>query len=153
MGASAVAVTSSANPGVTGQALTFTANVSAVAPATGTPSGTVTFAFSDPAPTKGPGHLATPSCGSAGASADTVTLSNGSATCTISGLLVEQSPLTVTVSYAGSSGFAASVSLTFTETIGKAPTQVAITPKLNPTATSKGGELHRLRHGRIPWNG
>jgi large repetitive protein len=70
-----------------------------------------------------------------------VTLSNGSATCTISGLLVEQSPLTVTASYAGSSGFAASASSNFTETIGKSPTQVAITSKLNPTVTSKAASF------------
>ena len=54
------------HPAVTGQPLTFTATVGAVAPATGTPSGTVTFAFSDPVPTKGPGHLVTPSCGNGG---------------------------------------------------------------------------------------
>ena len=111
--------------------------MSAVAPATGTPSGSVTFAFSDPVPTKGPGHLATPSCGSG----DTVVLNNGSATCTIPGLLVEQSPLTVTASYAGSSSFASSSSGNFTETIGKAPSQVAITPKVNPTVTSKAASF------------
>src|SRR5205823_4827993 len=37
------AVTSSANPAVFGQPVTFTATVSAVAPSAGTPTGTVTF--------------------------------------------------------------------------------------------------------------
>src|SRR5688572_32297004 len=37
------AVTSSVNPSVVGQAVTFTATVSAVAPEAGTPSGTVQF--------------------------------------------------------------------------------------------------------------
>src|SRR5947199_257708 len=41
----ATAVTSSANPSVSGQAVTFTATVSAVAPGSGTPSGTVQFSI------------------------------------------------------------------------------------------------------------
>jgi hypothetical protein len=36
-------VTSSVNPSVFGQAVTFTATVAAIPPATGTPTGTVTF--------------------------------------------------------------------------------------------------------------
>src|SRR5262249_24314576 len=42
-GNSTTAVTSSANPSVFGQSVTFTATVSATAPASGTPTGTVTF--------------------------------------------------------------------------------------------------------------
>src|SRR5262249_61481601 len=38
-----VALQSSVNPAVTGQAVTFTATVAAVAPGAGTPTGTVTF--------------------------------------------------------------------------------------------------------------
>src|SRR5206468_1324479 len=40
---SAVALASSANPSVSGQSVTITATVSAVSPASGTPTGTVTF--------------------------------------------------------------------------------------------------------------
>ncbi|MFZ0251960.1 MAG: Ig-like domain repeat protein [Acidimicrobiales bacterium] len=152
-GASATTVTSSADPGVTGQSLTFTATVGAVAPATGTPAGTVTFAFSDPVPTKGPGHLATPSCGNGGSAADTVTLSGGSAVCTIGGLLVEQSPLTVTASYSGSTGFDSSASSTFTETVGKAPSTVTITPKLNPTVTAKTASFSAIVAAAAPGAG
>src|SRR5262249_4008984 len=41
--ATSVALNSSANPAVTGQAVTFTATVGAVAPGAGAPTGTVTF--------------------------------------------------------------------------------------------------------------
>src|SRR5262249_42934832 len=41
--ATAVALTSSANPAVTGQAVTFTAEVTVLAPGMGVPTGTVTF--------------------------------------------------------------------------------------------------------------
>src|SRR5262245_61275222 len=50
------ALTSSANPSTVGQAVTLTATVSPVAPATGTPTGTVTFR--DGAVTLGTGTLA-----------------------------------------------------------------------------------------------
>ena len=42
-GSSTTTITSSANPSVTGQAVTFTATVAGVAPATGSPTGNVTF--------------------------------------------------------------------------------------------------------------
>jgi len=54
-GKTAVALSSSANSPVYGQALTFTATVTPVAPATGTPSGTVTF--KDSGTTLGTGTL------------------------------------------------------------------------------------------------
>ena len=41
--ATTVALASSVNPAVTGQAVTFTATVAAVAPGAGTPTGKVTF--------------------------------------------------------------------------------------------------------------
>ena len=133
---SATAVASSANPAVTGQPFTLTATVGAVAPSSGTPSGTVTFTLSDPVPTKGPGHLPAPTCGNGGTGADTVVLSGGVATCAVPGLLVEQSPLTVNVSYSGSTAFAASASSPFSETVAKSPTLVTIGAKANPTVTA-----------------
>src|SRR5262249_5833260 len=45
--ATTVALGSSVNPAVTGQAVTFTATVAAVAPGAGTPTGTVTFQDGD----------------------------------------------------------------------------------------------------------
>src|SRR5207253_1534833 len=69
-------VTSSANPAVFGQPVTFTATVSAVAPGVGTPSGTVTF------------RDGTTALG-------TATLTNGTATLTTSGLSVGSHTITV----------------------------------------------------------
>ena len=112
-----------------------------VAPATGTPSGSVTFAFSDPVPTKGPGHLATPTCGGGGTTADSVTLNGGTATCSISGLLVEQSPLKVTATYSGSPSFGSSASPTLSQTVGTSPSQVTVAAKLNPTITAKAASF------------
>ena len=54
-------VTASANPSVYGQSVTFTANVSVVAPGTGTPTGT--SPSSTAIPTSGPGPLLDPACG------------------------------------------------------------------------------------------
>ncbi len=137
-GTTSTVVTSSANPSVTGQPVTFTATVSAVAPAAGTPTGSVTFTLSDPAPTKGPGHLPALSCGNGGTSADTVVLNNGMAVCTISsGLTLAQSPVTVTVSYAGSADFISSMAPGFTQTVDTSPSMVTISAKANPTVTSK----------------
>src|SRR5262249_23700043 len=45
--ASTVALGSSVNPAVTGQAVAFTATVAAVAPGIGTPTGTITFFVGD----------------------------------------------------------------------------------------------------------
>jgi large repetitive protein len=129
-------VTSNPPSPVAGQNITLTATVDAVAPSTGTPTGTVTFTLSDPVPTKGPGHLPALSCGNGGTSADTVHLSGGSATCTVPGLVVEQSPLVVTASYSGSPGFKGSTSPSLTDHIAKSPSMVTIAAKANPTVTS-----------------
>jgi hypothetical protein len=152
-GSTTTTVSSSANPAVAGQPLTFTATVGPVAPAAGTPSGTVTFAFSDPVPTKGAGHLATPSCDGGGTTADTVTLSGGAATCSIAGLLVEQSPLTVTVTYSGSASFGSSASSSLSQTVGKSPSQVTIAAKANPTITGEAASFSAIVAAASPGAG
>lgn len=152
-GHSATAVSSSANPALTGQPFTLRVTVSAVAPASGTPSGTVTFTLSDPVPTSGPGHLPAPSCGDGGSGADTVALSGGVATCTIPGLLVEQSPLTVTASYSGSSAFTSSVSPKFTETIAKSASLVTVSAKENPTVSSEAASFSAVVTAASPGAG
>src|SRR5262249_57419733 len=100
-------VTSSVNPLVFGQAVTFTATVSAVAPGAGTPTGTVTF--KDGAISIGSG-----------------TLSAGSATFSTSSLSVGTH--TVTVSYAGDTNLTASTSANLLQTVN----QVGSTPVLTP---------------------
>ncbi|MDI9848098.1 Ig-like domain-containing protein, partial [Rhodoblastus sp. 17X3] len=79
-----VSVTSSADPSVIGQSVTFTAHVAAVAPAVGTPTGTVTFL--DGGTTIGTGSLA-----GGVATFTTSTLSGGNHT--------------ITASYGGDSNF------------------------------------------------
>ena len=81
------AVTVSQNPSVFGQSVTFTATLSPVAPGTGTPTGTVTFA-------------------DGGSPIGTGTLTAGQATFTTSAL--SPGSHTITASYAGSASFNAS---------------------------------------------
>ena len=113
LGGSTVQLQSSENPAARGDAPTFTATVQAVSPATGTPDGTVTFSFA------ASGSGAAPAC----TGGDTVTLSQGVATCTLSaGLQTAQSPITVGADYSGSAGFTASDATPVTETVGKGAT-------------------------------
>jgi hypothetical protein len=130
-------VTSSANPQLSGQPISFTATVSPDAPATATPAptGSVTFTLSDPAPTKGKGSLPPLAC----EGGDTVTLSGGSATCALpAGATVAQSPVTVTAAYSGSVDDAGSTSAPFSETVSKDNSTVTISAKANPTVTAAG---------------
>jgi uncharacterized repeat protein (TIGR01451 family)/fimbrial isopeptide formation D2 family protein len=108
------AVTSSQNPSVFGQAVTFTATVSAVAPGSGTPTGTVTFL-------------------DGGSPIGTGTLSGGIATFTTSALAVGNH--TITTSYAGDSNFNGSTgSLTGNpQVVNKADTATTVTSSQNPS--------------------
>jgi hypothetical protein len=83
----ATEVTSSQNPSVFGQSVTFTATVSPVVPGTGTPTGTVTFLLD-------------------GSQVGTGTLSGGAATFTTSALTAGNH--TITTSYAGAGDFTGS---------------------------------------------
>jgi hypothetical protein len=135
------AVTSSASPPVVGQPVTYTATVGPVAPATGTPSGTVTFTLTDPAPTRGPGHLPALTCEGG---SNTQTLSGGTATCVIAtGLVIAQSPVTVAARYTGSASFAGSSTgaPALSQTVGKDGSTVTITATANPTESSKAAHF------------
>src|SRR5207302_1089609 len=95
-GNSSTSLTSAPNPSTTGQTVALTATVSAVAPATGTPTGTVTFRD--------------------GATVlNTVTLVNGSASFQTAALAVGSHPLTAT--YNGSATFATSNSPVVTQIV------------------------------------
>ena len=105
-------LTSSANPSVTGRAVTFTAKVSVVAPGAGTPTGSVTFMDG-----------ATPLA--------TVMLdATRQATLTTSTLAVGAHPITAV--YGGDAGFATSKSPVLTETIGKAATKTTLVSSGTP---------------------
>src|SRR2546427_194147 len=103
---------SSPNPSVFGQAVTLTATVSPVAPAVGTPTGTVTFSDG------------TTSLG-------VVTLVNGSASLTVSTLAVGSHPLTA--AYSGGGNFQASTSATVTQTVNQGSTSTSLTSTPNPS--------------------
>jgi hypothetical protein len=114
----ATTVTSSLNPSVFGQSLTFTATVSPVAPATGTATGTVTFL-------------------DGGSPIGTGTLSAGVATFTTSALAAGSH--TITTSYGGDASFNGSTgSLTGNpQVVNKANTTTAITSSQNPSVFSQ----------------
>jgi hypothetical protein len=109
----AVALASSANPSVFGQAMTLTATVSAYATGIGTPTGSVDF-FDTTANTD----------------LGTVALSGGTATLTASSLAVGAH--TITVTYGGDGTFLAS-SGTLTQTVNKDGTVTALTSSVNPS--------------------
>src|SRR5207248_5800860 len=106
------AVTSSANPSVFGQPVTFTATVSAVAPGVGIPTGTVTFR-------------------DGGNTLGTATLTNGTATFTTTTLSVASHVITAV--YGGDSNFATSTSAALTQTVNQASTTAAVTSSVNPS--------------------
>jgi uncharacterized repeat protein (TIGR01451 family) len=113
-GNTAITLISSANPAVFGQVITFTATVSAVAPAPGGPTGTVTFL-------------------DGGNPIVTVGLSGGVANLTTSNLPVGTH--TITAAYNGDANFNSNtVSLTGNpQVVNKANTTTAITSSQNPS--------------------
>jgi hypothetical protein len=112
---SSMAVSSSVNPSVFGQSVTFSAAVTAGSPGTGTPTGAVQFM------TNGVNF------GSA------VTLSGGSASsAAISSLAVGS--YTVTAAYSGDSGFNTSTNtLSGGQTVNKANSSTAVSSSANPS--------------------
>src|SRR5207302_6439180 len=106
-------VSSSANPSVFGQSVTFTATVTASAPGAGTPTGTVTF--KDGATTLGTG-----------------TLSSGTATFATSTLSVAAHSITAV--YGGDTNFTGSTSSALTQTVNKPGTTTALSSSANPSA-------------------
>jgi len=117
---STTTLTSSANPSLFGQTVTFSATVAAASPGSGTPTGTVTF--KDGTTTVG-----------------TATLSSGSASYATSSL--STSTHSITVSYGGDGNFNSSTSSTLTQTVNKAtptitwsnPANIAYGTALNST--------------------
>ncbi len=100
------------NPSVYGQSISFTAGVAAVAPGSGTPAGSVTFA-------DGSTTLAT------------VTLSGGMATYTTAKLATGQHAITAT--YNGNGTFAAGTSAVLSQTVNQDATSTVVTTSANPS--------------------
>src|SRR5439155_1304279 len=111
---SSTAVSSSTNPSFVGQAVTFTATVTAVAPGAGTPSGTVQFK------TNGVNF---------GAAA---TLSGGTASSAAVSSLAAGT-YSVTATYNGDANFNTNTSATLTQTVNKFNSSTALSSSLNPS--------------------
>jgi len=110
-------VTSSANPALFGQAVTFTATVAISGTGAGTPTGVVTFTID-------------------GSAAGTVALSSGVATFSTSSLSVGSHPITVT--YGGDANFnGSSGKLTPNQTVNKAGTTTAVASSQNPASVGQ----------------
>ena len=116
-----VSLTSSANPSVYGQSVTFTATVSVIAPGSGTPTGTV--AFQD-------GGTNIASCAAQ-------TVSGGVATCTISSLTVTPPTHAITAVFNGDANFNGSTSNTTTQVVNRAATAVALTSSGSPSVSGQ----------------
>src|SRR3989449_947962 len=114
-GNSSTSLTSSLNPSTAGQTVTLSSTVSAVAPATGVPTGTVTFR-------------------DGAATLVTVTLVNGSASLTISTLTAGSHPLTAV--YNGNASFAASTSPTVTQVVNNNANAAGTTTSLTSSAST-----------------
>ena len=131
-GASDTAVTSSLNPSVYGQSVTFTATVSAAPPATGTPTGTVTFYDGTTA-------------------IDTATLSNGSASYTTSALAVGGQ--SISVQYSGDTNFTGSTSATLVQVVNQDGSAAAVTSSLNPAVYGQGVKFTATVTAAAPGSG
>jgi hypothetical protein len=117
-GTTAVLLSTSANPSSTGANVTLTANVTAMAPASGTRTGTVDFQVGG--------------VNIAGCSAQVVPAS-GKATCVTNTLTVGAN--TITAAYSGDANFASSASAPFAQTVNQGATTTKVVSSLNPSTT------------------
>lgn len=105
-GLSSTTISSSLNPSLTGQPVTFTAVVASSVPSGATPTGTVTF--------------------TGGSSTQTVNLANGMASYTDSSLNSSSSPYTIIATYNGDSNYLTSSASLAQDVLG-APTSLTLT--------------------------
>jgi hypothetical protein len=105
-------VNSSVNPSIYGQSVTLTATVAAGGPASGTPTGAVTFLDSSTV-------------------LGTVTLNNGQAIFTPLTLAAVEHPITAV--YSGDSNFGTSTSPVLLQTVNKSGTTMTLTSSVNPS--------------------
>jgi Bacterial Ig-like domain (group 3) len=119
-GATSSVVTSSVNPSVSGQGLTYTAAVTASAPASGTPTGTA--AFND-------AGLTIAGCGAQ-------PLVAGIASCSVGYAAVGTH--TITATYSGDADFLSSTAPVLTQSVNPAATTTALTSSVNPSVSGQG---------------
>ncbi|MFI1304089.1 Ig-like domain repeat protein [Streptomyces sioyaensis] len=117
---SGLTLLSSPDPSVAGQAVTFTARVTAVPPGAGTPTGTVTFGFGD------------------GTAPVTAPVSGGVATFTHTYAAASDTPYTVTAHYSGDADFAPGTGTDLhTVSAGAATTSTTVSSSPDPTVTGQ----------------
>src|SRR3989441_996209 len=116
MGNTSTALASSANPSVVGQNVTYTATVTATAPASGTRTGTVDFQD---------GGVTIAGCG-----AQPVSVA-GTATCVVS--YAGPGSHTISAVYSGDANFNPSTSPNMTQTVSKGSTTTALSSSVNPS--------------------
>src|ERR1019366_10036522 len=113
-------VGSSLNPSVSGQSVTYTATVTVVAPAAGTPTGTVNFED---------GGVTI-----AGCAAKALTAA-GTAACSFP--YPGGGTRSITAIYSGGTDFTGSTSPTLTQTVNQASTSTALASSVNPSVTGQ----------------
>src|SRR2546425_2990603 len=111
--ATSTSLTSSANPSVFGQSVTFTATVAAVSPGAGTPTGAVNFL--DGATVIGTGTL------------------NAARTATFSTGALSVATHSFTATYLGDGNFLTSTSGAVSQVVNKASTTTSLTSSVNPS--------------------
>ncbi|MEU1851888.1 Ig-like domain repeat protein [Streptomyces sp. NPDC019990] len=116
--ATTTTVTSAPDPSVVGQPVTYTATVTPVPPAAGTPTGTVTLDFGD------------------GTTPTTAPLTDGTATLTRPYTARTGSPYTITATYGGSTAFTGSTG-TDTHTVNQAATTTTVTSTPDPSVVGQ----------------
>jgi autotransporter-associated beta strand protein len=112
-----VVVSSSINPSVFGQSVTFTATISVPGPGAGTPTGTVQFQID----------------GSNAGSPVSVASSGGQTTASFTTAALSVAVHTVSAAYSGDASFAASSSAPITQTVNAASTFITLTSAPNPS--------------------
>ncbi len=127
------AVSSSANPSVFGQSVTFTATVTANAPGAGTPTGTVTF--DDGATTLGTGTL------------------DGSGVATFSTSALALNSHSITAVYGGDTNFTTSTSTAASQTVDQDGTGSTVSSSANPSVFGQSVTFTATVTASLPGSG
>jgi hypothetical protein len=126
-------VASSLNPSVYGQSVTFTATVTAKAPGSGTPTGTVTFMDGN------------------SVLASNVSLTGGKATYSTSALAAGTN--SITVQYSGDGNFLGSTSSALTQTVNQAATTTTVKSSVNPSVYGQSVTFTATVTAKAPGSG
>src|SRR5439155_1116337 len=126
-------LSSSANPSVVGQTVTFTASVTGTVPGAGTPSGTVTF--QDGATPLGTGTL------------------DGAGRATLSSSALAAGTHAITAVYAGDTTFNGSTSGTVSQVVNKVDTTTALSSSANPSVVGQAVTFTASVTGTAPGAG